>query len=459
MDKPSRSTAAWTAASLSLLFVIVYKSTNWLASQHSDLSAWYYEWESYIPFVPWTVIPYMSIDLLFIAAPFFCRTRNELRTLSRQIVFATLTAGAFFLLLPLEMAGPRPLPHDWTRPIFQFLHGFDQPHNLFPSLHITFRTILAVHYARHTTGLWRWASHLWFSLIGFSTLLTYQHHFVDVAGGFVLALLALHLFREQKITTAGVLNLHVGTRYAIGSALLLSPLPLGWDWAWPFLWPSCAIAIVAGGYFGLGSVIFRKQNGRIPWSTKVFLSPILFGHYLSWIFYRRKAAPWNQVTPQLWIGLWPRPSEARLLRTQGVTAVLDLTAEFSAPQAFRTLPYLNLPILDLTAPTQLQLAEAVAFIEHHARAGRVYLHCKIGFSRSAAVAGAWLLHSGRARNVSDAISILRQARPQIVIRPEVLRALSQYAEALPNRHITPGTHTAPCTSPPPPLPSTAAAWA
>ena len=70
--------------------------------------------------------------------------------------------------------------------------------------------------------------------------------------------------------------------------------------------------------------------------------------------------------------------------------------------------YRNLPILDLTAPTQDQLREAVAFIAEESAQGTVYVHCKIGYSRSAAVVGAYLLASGQAATVEEAIALLRQ---------------------------------------------------
>ena len=47
----------------------------------------------------------------------------------------------------------------------------DQPYNLLPSLHIALRTILAETYARHTRGVLRHASNIWFVLIGLSALL------------------------------------------------------------------------------------------------------------------------------------------------------------------------------------------------------------------------------------------------------------------------------------------------
>ena len=48
----------------------------------------------------------------------------------------------------------------------------EYPHNLFPSLHIALRMILADIYARHTRGVVRVLVHVWFSLIGLSTVLT-----------------------------------------------------------------------------------------------------------------------------------------------------------------------------------------------------------------------------------------------------------------------------------------------
>ena len=97
--------------------------------------------------------------------------------------------------------------------------------------------------------------------------------------------------------------------------------------------------------------------------------------------------------------------------------VLDLTAEFTEAEAFRTTRYCNLPLLDLTAPTQDQLRQAVAFLAAEVENGVVYLHCKIGYSRSAAAVGGYLIHSNRADGVDDAIAQLRAARPSEYARP------------------------------------------
>src|SRR5439155_17411517 len=121
--------------------------------------------------------------------------------------------------------------------------------------------------------------------------------------------------------------------------------------------------------------------------------------------------------------------EAAAAVRDGVTAVLDLTAEFSESAPFRATTYRNLPVLDLTAPTPDQLHEAVAFLAEEAAKGTVYLHCKIGYSRSAAVAGAYLLAGREAATVEEAVARLRKVRPSIVIRPEVMEALRAFARS------------------------------
>jgi protein-tyrosine phosphatase len=113
-----------------------------------------------------------------------------------------------------------------------------------------------------------------------------------------------------------------------------------------------------------------------------------------------------------------------------VTAVLDLTAEFSEATPFRGTRYRNLQVLDLTAPTQDQLHQALAFVTLEAARGTVYVHCKIGYSRSAAVVAAFLLATRQAATVLEAVQTLARTRPDIVIRPEAMQALRAFADSI-----------------------------
>lgn len=203
------------------------------------------------------------------------------------------------------------------------------------------------------------------------------------------------------------------------------------------LWPAAALALTAAAYFAIGARVYRKCDGCLPLSTRLFLAPILLGQRASLAHYARQCDPWNQVTPRVWIGRKLGEGECRAAIAAGVTSVLDLTVESSEAEAFRALDYRNVPVLDLTAPTQEQLEECAAFIARGAESGVVYVHCKVGYSRSAGAVGAYLLSAGQARTMEDVVALLTAARPPIVIRPEIRAALAEFVSSSPRRDILP----------------------
>jgi SAM-dependent methyltransferase len=77
-------------------------------------------------------------------------------------------------------------------------------------------------------------------------------------------------------------------------------------------------------------------------------------------------------------------------------------------------------ILDIAAGAGRYVLETI-------QRGTVYVHCKIGYSRTAAAVAAYLLASGNARTPNEAMALLRRARPSIVIRPEAREAIVEYA--------------------------------
>jgi len=421
--------AAKTSALLSALFLVVYGGCNWITAHRAHVGTLFFEWERHIPFVPLMIIPYMSIDLFFVAAPFLCRDQRELSTFARRVSFAIVVSGICFLLFPLRFAFERPHVSGWLGAIFNTFRNFDQPYNLLPSLHIALRTILASLYARHSKGILRVASNIWFSLIGFSTVLTYQHHVLDVIGGFVLAGYCFYVFRETPVAMPVLGNVRVGAYYAGGAVANVGLTALLWPWGSLLLWPAIALSVVAAGHFGLGPGIFRKINGTLPLSAKFALGPVLLGQEISLLYYRRKCRRWDEVVPGVLMGRKLSQREAEEAIRSGVTAVLDLTSEFSEARPFLVARYLNIPILDLTAPTQEQLRQMADFIEKNRESGKVYVHCKIGYSRSAGAVGAYLFASGKATGAEQAIEILRRARPSIIVRPEIVEALHLFDSA------------------------------
>ena len=331
--------------------------------------------------------------------------------------------GACFLIYPLQLAVERPTATGFPGLIYNAFTAMDRPYNLLPSLHIALRTVLMAHYHRHTTGRLRTLTHLWFFLIGLSTLLVWQHHVVDIVGGFILGFVVLWLIDERPLRLPHTRNGLVTGFYAAGFAICALVIAAYPPAGWLLLWPALALGLVVAGYVALGPGIYRKHDGTLSPAAGVLLAPVRLGQELSRRHYTRGCDPWNAVTPQVWIGRVLSDHEAEGAVSQGVTAVLDLSVAFNEAAPFRpggAIAYLHLPVLDLTAPTPAQRTAAVTFIQRHVDSGGiVYVHCKIGFSRSVAAVGAWLTATGRATSADAAIQQIRTARPAVVVRPEI----------------------------------------
>jgi membrane-associated phospholipid phosphatase len=422
--------AAKTSLGLSLLFLVVYGACNRFTSLRSDVGVFYWPFERTIPYLPLMIIPYMSIDLFFVVAPFLCRTRRELRTLAARIGAAIVLAGAGFLLLPMRFAFERPESTGILGLIFNRFRTLDLPYNEFPSLHIALCLILAGVYGRHTRGWVRAILMGWFGLIFISVVFTYQHHAIDILGGAALALVCLALFREDQALVRPAPNVRVGIYYALAAALLVAFACLLRPVGLLILSPAAPLGILAAWYLGAGAGAYDKRHGRLGLLTHVIFWPVLLGQRMSLLWYARRSAAWNVLSEQVWIGRHLTVEESCRAIAGGVRAVVDVANEFAEPGPLVGMRYLSLPVLDLTAPTITQLRAAAEFIDQEAAGGIVYIHCKAGYSRTAAVAGAWLMHSGRAGSAAEAMETLRRVRPGMIIRSEVARALEEFEKTV-----------------------------
>jgi atypical dual specificity phosphatase len=79
----------------------------------------------------------------------------------------------------------------------------------------------------------------------------------------------------------------------------------------------------------------------------------------------------------------------------GVRGVINMCYEYSGPtfQYNRLgMKQLRLPTVDHFEPSASQLQEAMAFIKDYQKKGeKVYVHCKAGHGRAAAVAMCWMI--------------------------------------------------------------------
>lgn len=437
-------------AGMAVLFFSTYNVANWLASQRAAVPYFHYDWERHIPFVPWTILPYWSIDLLYGLSFFLWRTRDGLLTHVKRLLMAQVVSVACFIAFPLRFAFERPPADGWAGQLFTLLGGFDKPFNQAPSLHISLLVVLWVAYALHLPRQWRWLLHAWFALIGVSVLTTYQHHWIDVPTGWLVGWLCVFAFPLARAVApaemtgaAGMAGMAVGvepprvdpraralaSRYGIGAVLflVLSLVALRVSvTAWLLLtWIAAALLCVAWIYrMGRAEGFGKRDDGGLPMAAWWMLAPYLAGAFVNTRWWTRGHAAVNHVADGVWIGRLPGKAE---MQQADADAWLDLTAEF--PRWVECDAYACVPVLDLTVPSQAQLRRAVAQIEAWHREGRtVLVTCALGYSRSALVVACWIA-AHRQCPAARALDTLRAARPHVVLGPASVTALEAFVEA------------------------------
>jgi protein-tyrosine phosphatase len=433
VELPWRRALAWLAF-LGPFFFLSYGLANWSASQRAHVPSVVFDWEARIPFWGWTILPYWSIDLLYGLSLFLCTTRGELDTHARRLLTAQLTAVTCFVLFPLRFSFAPPATDGFFGLMFAALAGFDKPFNQLPSLHIALAAILWALYARRLSGATRIVMELWLLLVCGSVLTTYQHHFIDIPTGLLLGALCMWAWpfagegdgrsiASQWRWTREPPRLRLGARYAAGSLLLVAIAIVAGEWALWLLWASVSLLLVALAYAALGAGAFQKGgDGRLSVAARWLFAPYLAG---AWI--NSRAWTWRDPRPaavadNVFLGRMPT---ARELAASSFVAVVDLTAEFDLCANGRSLAVL--PVLDLTAPTADVLAHAARTIERMRARGPVLVCCALGCSRSACAAAAWLLASGRARDVEAAVAMVRAAHEPVVLDARHTRALDGLA--------------------------------
>src|SRR5262245_45770131 len=106
-----------------------YQFANWAAGLHPHVGSIRLDWQQAIPFLPWTIIPYWTIDPLFCLAFFLCNDTAELKCHVRRVLTALFIAIACFLACPLTFAIDKPATEGLTGLLFSALAVFDRPYN------------------------------------------------------------------------------------------------------------------------------------------------------------------------------------------------------------------------------------------------------------------------------------------------------------------------------------------
>jgi protein-tyrosine phosphatase/membrane-associated phospholipid phosphatase len=429
--RPWRRAFAWLLF-LAPFFYLTYGLANWLASLRSGVPSIVFGWEHAIPFLGWTIIPYWSINAFYGLSLFVCATRSELDTHGRRLLTAQVVAVVCFILFPLHFSFSQPETTGFSGFLFAALTSFDQPFNQAPSLHIALLVILWVLYARHLPRWARYLLHPWFALVGVSVLTTYQHHFIDIPTGALLGFFCLWLWPDRGPSPVSAFALahdprrrQLAVRYAGGALILAAAALIIGRVGWLLFWPALSLALVAANYALFGAAGFQKAaDARMSLAARVLLAPYLAGAWINSRIWTRNEPVQAAVADGVAIGRIPSARDA-----VAFTSIVDLSAEL--PLLHDHAGWHAFPALDLVAPQPAALKETVAAIERAREKGAVLVCCALGYSRSASAVAAWMLITGRASSVEDAVARVRKVRPRIVLGADALQAIAQAARSNP----------------------------
>lgn len=185
-SRPWRVFGVW-AGWVSLFFFSLYPLCNKITSQRLKIFDFFHPLELRIPFVPEAIWFYLLLYLLFAVIPFHLDS-HRISALGKRLLGAIVFGAVLFLAFPARLGFQRTIPDSpLYGPIYHFLFSIDHPHNLVPSLHVTFCALI----------LWalgeKWNSpaakvfvNIVLVLVGLSTLLVHQHHLLDVVVGLCL---------------------------------------------------------------------------------------------------------------------------------------------------------------------------------------------------------------------------------------------------------------------------------
>jgi len=421
---------AWLAF-LGPFFFLSYGFANWLSAERGDVGVVVFAWERHIPFIPWTIVPYWLIDVLYAASLLMFLVKRALDIHALRLLIAQLIAVGCFIAFPLRFSFERPSVDGAYAVLFDVLASFDRPFNQAPSLHIALLVILWLAYFKRLPRGLHLPIHCIFLLIGVSVLTTWQHHFIDVPTGLWLGWFCVWLVPSHACSPIAESRLandsrrqRIALRYGIAAAIIFVIASVGGGvWLWS-LWPCASIAMMAMIYlFGTERWFQKSTSGRLSHATSWLLWPYLKGAWINSRLWTRGLSRRVEVSDGVFLGRMPSAREHRI---DPFPAIVDVCAEL--PSTHGAAHYVCVPMLDLVTPTHDQLDRATAALEHSRVYGRVLVCCALGFSRSALVVAAWLIETGRAPTPEAAVARVRAARPEAVIDAAHLACLRDWRE-------------------------------
>lgn len=409
----------------SILFGVIYNFNAWYASTLSYVPSFVFSFEKHIPFIPWTIIPYLTSGIFFISIFFFCKNNEQLVTLFKRLLLVIITAGIFYFLFPLKYSF---IKSDATNALFRFLFQFiknvDSPYNQAPSLHIAFAFIFWTVF-RDFKKKWRNLFAIWLVLLGLSTLTTYQHHLMDVLTSAILAQISFIIFPRQR-NNFQLRNFHIANYYFLGGWMITLLSLLLNEFVNYFylilLWPSLVVFLVGYNYQKNNVHFLKNTLGTIVWYKKVFYFPYIATYWFLWKFLRKNKKT-IEILSKIYISSKLDKVEIKNFNFNQHTLVYDFSAELEENAIIKeNSQYFSVPILDIGAFDVSDIKKIVLEISENYKQlppdGKILIHCTMGFTRSTFI-GILVIKNILYLPIEEAITKIKRKHKNAVIHRDL----------------------------------------
>ena len=159
-------------------WLALYAFTSTLASHGTSFGM---SFEDHLPIIGWTALLYQSIYVVIALAPWWVRTRRDLRRLTISSWMSMAVIFPFYWFVP-SSAPRRPLlGHDSITQILGLERVAFPPIAAFPSFHVLWAVFLARAFKP------RWIGWTYVAVIAVSCITTGQHYIADVLASMVIA--------------------------------------------------------------------------------------------------------------------------------------------------------------------------------------------------------------------------------------------------------------------------------
>jgi len=181
------------------------------------------------------------------------------------------------------------------------------------------------------------------------------------------------------------------------------------------------------------------QTGLLPINVARVVGRLFFIPFLPFtmITTRWRGNWWDKVDEKVFLGAVPLTliGHVDALYKLGVRAVINLCDEYAGPISLyekKGIKQLYLPTVDHFEPSIEDLEKSVQFInEVTSKGDSVYIHCKAGHGRSAAVVFCWLIVSKKftMEQAQDYLNRRRAVRRKLLKQKNLIAFYSKYASS------------------------------